>query len=176
MTISCARASGPRRQSVWTFDQACERGAFRQRHFARGLAEVTSRRCFRSIKPASEINPVQIQLHDFLFAEVLFDSLRQKKLEQLAAKRFLLERKTVARQLLCNRACTLAHMAGRQILKCCTDDPEQIVAVVLIKLCVLDGHNGLDEIGRQLAVRHRLAVLNIDLAEDLAVAIENHAR
>ena len=46
---------------------------------------------------------------------------------------------------------------------------------MLIKLCVLNGDDGVNEIGRQLVVRHRLAILDIDLAEDFAVAIKNHA-
>ena len=52
--------------------------------------------------------------------------------------------------------------------------PSKIVAVVLIKFCVLDGNDGVDQIGSQLLVRDRLAVLDVDLAKDLAVAIENH--
>src|SRR5205823_10142204 len=105
------------RQSVWAFDQASERGALRQRHLPRGFAEVPARGCLRSVQSAAEIDAVQIQLHDFLFPELLFDSLGQKNLERLAAERSFFERKTVARQLLCDGACTLAHMAGGQVLE-----------------------------------------------------------
>ncbi len=47
--------------------------------------------------------------------------------------------------------------------------------MVLVEFCVLDSDNRIDEILRQLLVRHRVAVFNIDLAEDLAVTIQNHA-
>ena len=102
--------------------------------------------------------------------------MRQENLEQFAAKRFFFERKTVPRQLLCNGAGALAHMASRQIFERCADNSERVIAVMLIKFCVLDGDDRVDEIRGQLVVRHRLAILDIDLAEDLAVAIEDHAR
>ena len=170
------RAIGPWRQSVWALDQACQGGAFCQRHFTGWFAKVPPRRCFRSVQAGAEIDPVQIQLHDFLFAEVVFNPLCQENLEQLAAERFFFERKTVARQLLRNGAGALAHMSGRQIFQRCADDSERIEAVMLIKFCVFNCDDRVNEIGRQLVIRHRLAVLNVDLAEDLAVAIENHAR
>ena len=173
--LARAGAIGPGRQSVWALDQTGECRAFRQRHFTRRFAEITARRRFRSVQTAAEINPVQIELHDFLFAETFLDPSGQKNLEQLAAERSFLERKTVARQLLRNCAGALAHMAGREIFQRGADDPEQIVAVMLIKFCVLDGDDRVDEIGRQLVVRHCLAVLDVDLAKDFAVAIENHA-
>src|SRR5205807_7975141 len=53
-------AISPWRQSVWALDQTGERRAFRQRHFTRGLAKIPSRRCFRPVQPAAEIDPVQI--------------------------------------------------------------------------------------------------------------------
>src|SRR4029453_7399894 len=104
---------------------------------------------------ATEINPVQIQLEDFLFAEIVFDVLGQKNLQQLPAVCSFFERKTVARQLLCDGAAALAHMAGRQILERCANDPQQIVAVVFVKFCVLDGNDGVDQIRSQLLVRDR---------------------
>ena len=110
-----------------------------------------------------------------MFAELLFDPLRQKNLEQLAAECFFLERKTVARQLLRDSAAALAHVACGQILQCCTDDPEEIVAAVLVEFCVLHRHNRADEVLWQLFIRHGLAVFHVDLAKDLAVAIQNHA-
>ena len=65
-------------------------------------------------------------------------------------------------------------MAGRQIFERGPNDSQQIVAVVFVKFCVLDGNDGVDQIGSQLLIRDRLAVLDVDLAKDLPVAIENH--
>jgi hypothetical protein len=45
---------------------------------------------------------------------------------------------------------------------------------MLIKFCVFNSDDRVNEIGRQPVVRHCLPVLDIDLAEDLAVAIEDH--
>ena len=86
----------------------------------------------------------------FCLPNCSLDSARQKNFEQLAAKCFLLERKTVARQLLRNRARALAHVAGREVFQCRTDDPHQIVSLMPIKFCVLDGDDRVDEIARQL--------------------------
>ena len=164
----------PWRKSVWALYQTGQRRALRQRHIARRLAKVPARGCFGSVHAATEINPVQIQLEDFLFAEIVFDALGQKNLEQLAAVCSFFERETVARQLLCDGAAALPHMACRQIFERCANDPQKIVAVVLIKFCVLDGNDGVDQIGSQLLVRDCLAVFDVDLAKDLPVAIENH--
>src|SRR4029077_17837109 len=63
-------AIAPWRQSIRALDETGERGAFRQRHFTRGLPEIASRRRFCPVQPATEINPVQIKLHDLLFPEL----------------------------------------------------------------------------------------------------------
>ena len=107
---------------------------------------------------------------------MLLDSACQKNFQQLAAKCFLLERKTVARQLLRNRASALPHVTGSQIFQRCPDDSEEIVAAMPIKFCILNRHNCVDEVAGELLVRHCFAILHVDLAEDLAVAIENHTR
>ena len=46
--------------------------------------------------------------------------------------------------------------------------------MMLIKFCVFDSDKGVDEILRQLIVGHSLAVLDVDLAKDFSIAIENH--
>ena len=46
--------------------------------------------------------------------------------------------------------------------------------MMLIKFCVFDSDTGVDEILRQLIVGHSLAVLDVDLAKDFSIAIENH--
>ena len=88
----------------------------------------------------------------------------------------MLERKTVARQLLRNRAPALPHVTGSQIFQRCADDSEEIVAAMLIKFCILNRHDRIHEVAGQLIVRHSLAVFDIDLAEDFSISIENHAR
>jgi hypothetical protein len=74
------------------------------------------------------------------------------------------------------RAATLAYVSSREIFQCRPDDPQQIVAVMLIKFCVLNGNDRVDKIGRQLVVRHCLTVFDIDLAEYFSVPIQNHTR
>ena len=105
---------------------------------------------------------------------MIFDAFGQKYLQQLPAICPFFERKTVARQLLRDGARALAHMARDQILQRGSHNAEQIVTVVLIEFCVLHRDHSVNEVGRQLFVRYCLAVLDIDLAEDLPVAIQNY--
>ena len=150
--------------------------AFGQRHFARRFSKISARSRLRPVQTAAEINPVQVQLHDLLFAEMLLDPAREKNLEQFAAERSFLERKTVARQLLRDRARSLPDMARSHVLQRRAHNPEQIVTAVLIKLVVLDRDDGVDEIARQLFVGNGLAVLDVNLTEDLIVPVHDHAR
>ena len=115
-----------------------------------------------------------MQLENFLFAEIFFDAFGEKNLQQLPAVCSFLERETIARQLLRDGAGALADMAGRQIFECCTNNAEQIVAVMLVKLRVFNCDHGVDQIRSQLLVRHCLAVLDVDLPKDLPVTVENH--
>src|SRR5439155_19799372 len=98
-----------------------------------------------------------------------------KNFEQFAATRFSLESKTVARGLLRYRASALAHMSGDQGLECGAQNSRNCVAVMLVDTCVLDRNDGVDQIARELLVRNGLTVLDVDLAEDLVVSIQNHA-
>ena len=106
---------------------------------------------------------------------MIFDALGQKNFQQLPAICSFFERKTVPRQLLRDGAAALAHMTGSHIFERGANDSEQIVSVVLVEFCVLDGNHSVYEIGRQLLVRDCLAVLDVDLAKYLPVSIENHA-
>ena len=110
-----------------------------------------------------------------MFAQALLDSARQKNFEQLAVECSFLERKTVARELLRDRARALPDVAGREIFQGRTGDPEQIVAAMLIKFRVFRRHDRVDQIAWQLVVRHRLPIFDVDLAEDFPISIENYA-
>ena len=165
----------PGRKPVRTFDHAGQSRAFRQRHLARRFIEITARGRFRAIEPAAEINPVQIQLHDFLLPEMLFDPFGDIDFEKFAAKGSFLQGKTVAGELLGDRARALPHMAGDKILQGRAHDAKEIVAAVLIKFVVFHRDNSVHQIARQLIVGNGLAVLDVDLAEDFSVPIEDHA-
>ena len=47
---------------------------------------------------------------------------------------------------------------------------------MLIEFCVLNRNHRVDEVAGQLIVLHRLAVLDVDLTEDLVVSIEDQTR
>ena len=166
---------GPRRQPIWAFDDAGERRAFYQRHLACRFIEITAGGCLRPIESAPEINSVQIQLHDFLFVVSLLDAFREVDFEKFPTISLFLERKTVARELLGDRACTLSHVAGDKIFEGGPHDAGRIVAAMLIKFVVFHRDNGVYQIARQLIVGNGLAVLDVDLAEDFSVPIEDHA-
>src|ERR1043166_7210888 len=149
---------GPRRQSVGALNQTSQGRTFRQREVPSMFAKITARCRFRSVETAPEVDPVQVQLHDFLFAELLLDPASQKNLEQFAMKRAFLERKTVPGQLLGDRTCPLADMTGRDVLQRCPCDSKQIVTAMLIKLPIPPRDHRIDQAARQLLIGHRLAV------------------
>ena len=96
--------------------------------------------------------------------------------EKFPAISFFLERKTVARELLSDRACALPHVAGDKVFeRGCAHDTERIVAAVLIKFVVFHRDNSVHQIARQLIVGNGFAVLDVDLAENFSVSIEDHA-
>ena len=106
---------------------------------------------------------------------MLFDSAGEKNLEQLAAEGSFLERKTIARQLLGDRAAALPHVTGGEILQRSPHDAREIVTAVLIEFVVFHRDDGIDQIARDLVVGNRLSILDIDLAEDFVVPIEDDA-
>ena len=105
----------PWRKPVWAFNQTRERGAFAQGKIARAFTEISARGRFRAVKPAAEINTVQVKLENLLLVEVVLNSPRQKNLEQFAAIRFAFERETVARELLRDRARALSNVTSHEI-------------------------------------------------------------
>ena len=107
--------------------------------------------------------------------KLFFDPAGEENLEQLAPESSFLERKTIARQLLRDRARTLPHVAGGEILQRGAHDAEEIVTAVLIEFRVLHRDDGIDEIARQLVVRNGLPILDVDLPENLVVAIDDDA-
>ena len=69
----------------------------------------------------------------------------------------------------------LANVARGGILERGPDDAQDVVAVVLVELVVFHRDNRVHEVGRELIVGNGLAILDVDLAKDLVVAIENDA-
>src|SRR4051794_5366480 len=110
------------------------------------FAEIAARRRFRAVEPTAEINSVQVQLHDLLLREVLLDATREENLEQLPSKRPLLERERIARELLRHRARTLPDMSRSEVPDCGADDPEEIVAAVLVKFRVLHRNDRVNQV------------------------------
>jgi len=76
--------------------------------------------------------------------------------------------KTVARELLRDRARALPDVASREIFQGRTGDPEQIVAAVLVNFASSTATTALTS-RVATVVRHRLPVLDVDLAGDFAV-------
>ena len=66
-------------------------------------------------------------------------------------------------------------MARRKILQSSTKDSEKIVATVLVKLVVFHRDNSVYEIAWYLLVRNRLPVLDINLAKNFVITINNDA-
>src|SRR5262245_15465333 len=91
----------------------------------------------------------------------------RKNLRELAPKSAFLQRKTISRELLGDRASALPHMSGREIFQGGADNAPEIVTTVLVEFVVFNRNNRIHQIARYLVVRNRFAILNVDLAKNL---------
>ena len=106
---------------------------------------------------------------------MLFDPFGDIDFEKFSAIGPFLQGKTVAGELLSNRAGALPDVAGDEVDQGCAHNAKEIVAAVLVKFVVFHRDNSVHQIARQLIVGNGLAVLDVDLAENFSVPVQNHA-
>ena len=110
-----------------------------------------------------------------MLVEIVLDPPSQKDFDQFAAICFPFESEAVAGQLLGDRACALTNAPSGQIFQTGAQNSPQGVAVMLIETGIFNRDHSIHQIARNLVVGNRLPVFDVDLSEDFAVAIKNHA-
>ena len=108
------------------------------------------------------------------FGKLLLNPVSEKHLHKLSLISALAKLERVARKLLRHGARPLGDFSAPVVRNRGTNYPHVVHSIVLEKLVVLRGDNGLHHRRRDLIQRNRIAILNENLAELLAVAVVNH--
>jgi hypothetical protein len=142
-----------RRQPRRRFDEAGEHRGLADRHLLRRLAEIALCRGLDAIGAGPEIDAVQIQFQDLALGIFALQPQRELGLLQLARQRALLGQEEVLGELLGQGRAALRHAAMQDVGDECAGDADRIDAPVLVEAAVLDGDEGLGQIGRQILQR-----------------------
>ena len=118
---------------------------------------------------AAEIDPVQVELKDLVLGVLVLKPDREHGLLHLSLKRAVGLEKQVLGELLGNRAAALYDPAGLDVFIHGADEAKDIDAEVLIEAAILDGHNRLRQILRQLVKTHQITLESAALGEHLTI-------
>ncbi|CAH1659347.1 hypothetical protein BOSEA31B_11857 [Hyphomicrobiales bacterium] len=140
-----------RRQPRRGLDQAPEHRRLRDRHRTRRLVEVALRRRLDAIGARAEIDAVEIEFEDLVLGVGPLQPERQNRLLDLAGGRALLRQEQVLGELLRQGRAALRHTAAAQIGDERAGDADRVDAEMLVEALVLDGDEGLGQIGRNFA-------------------------
>src|SRR6266581_7720008 len=133
------------------------------------LAEVDLRRCAEPVGLLAEIDLVDIDLQDLIFAEAIFDLERQQRLVQFAGQRFFPGKKKVSRDLHRDRRSPLSLAAGHQVGVGCAAHPVVVDPGMLVKALVLGREDGLFHQSRNLLDADDRTALFAELPDQQAV-------
>jgi hypothetical protein len=125
---------------------------------------------------AAEVDGVEVALEDLLLGELPLQLEAEERLLRLARERALLREVEDLDVLLGDRRGALGGV-GAGVAPRGPDDALQVQPVVAVERPVLGGDDGLLHVLRHVRQRHRLAVLDRELAErGLAVGVEDLRR
>ncbi len=147
-----------------------ERGLCQVQLRRRDVVEVLSGR-LHAVGSATEVDLVEVELDDPVLRVGLFDAQGEKRLLELPRQADLRCEEKAARELLCDRACSLNHPPRTDVRDGGAEDRVDVDAPVLPELAVLGGDDGVDQIGRDVVEPDHDTVLSEELVEDLSVAV-----
>ena len=160
------------------------RRRFRQtgnhRHFTEAqlvgwLTEVNLRRRPHAVGAVAEVDLVQIQLENFIFAQQLLDANSQERFLNFTHQRLFRAEEEVTRQLLSNGTGPLRGVAVHQRDAGRTEDTNRVNPMVLVEAAIFGGNECLHHLRRDLAKGHRNTAFFAVLCDELAVcAIDLH--
>ena len=156
-------------------DGAGEHRRLRDGEVLCALAEGAPRGFFDAIASVAEVDVIQIELEDLVFAELLLEAPREERFANLAPKGSLWIQHEVLHHLLCDRRASLTEAPAPQVDEHRAGDAEVVEAVVLVEACVLGAEHRELHVGGQRLDGHHRAPLDEDLGEKRPVAGE-HAR
>src|SRR5262249_32607383 len=142
-----------------TLDQAGKQRCFGHIQICGRLSEETKRGGLGAVQAVTEINLVQIELEDLFLGELPLEASRDDHLLDLAPHRLVRRQEALTRELLCKRAASLCPASLTKIVERRASNANQVDATVIVETLILDGHDRLDEIGRDARERHIDALL-----------------
>ena len=172
-------AVAPRGELVGAAQHPCQRCAFGEVQLPGGLAEIATRSGFDPVEPGAEIDAVEIEFQDLVFAEILLNPLRHQGFNHLAMEAPVAAGKgvgkAVAGELLGDGGCPLPDSARLPIAQRGARHADVVDAVVLPEAVILGGNERGDDVRRHLGPRNGVPVLDVDFAELLAGAVVDDA-
>ncbi len=117
------------------------------------VAEIAVRRSLDPIGAGAEIDAVEVELEDLVLGVFVFEPDRQDGLLDLARHGAFLGQEQVLGELLGQGRAALHAAAADDVAQQRTGDPHGVDAVVDIEAPVLDGHEGLRQVGRKVLQR-----------------------
>jgi hypothetical protein len=152
-------------------EQTREHRRFGQRHLLDRFAEVEFRRRLDAEGAAAHIDPVEVELENLPFGEMVLQPKRQKSLVDFAHDRALVGKEQVFGELLGDRGAAL-HDAGRTRVHAeRARGSDHVYAEMLVKAPILRREHGLDQIVRIFLQWHGVVVLDAAGAHERSVTI-----
>ncbi len=154
--------------------QAGENGRFAQRRLSRAMPEIPLARGLHAIGAGAEIDAVEIEFEDLVLRVAPLQPQREDRLLDLAAERALLRQEQVLGELLGQRRAALHPAAAfRHVGDDRPADAHRVDAPMRVEAPVLDGDEGLRQIGRQFGEPDGRAAGVAAIGEHVAVDAEN---
>ncbi len=139
------------------------------------LAEVIARSFLDAVATLAEVDGVQIEREDLVFAELFLEAAREDRFLDLAPVGALRVEQHVLHHLLSDGATALTAVPRAQIGEQGAQHAEVIQPLVLVELCVFRGQERELGVARHLGERNHRAALDEQARQHGAVARE-HAR
>ena len=152
--------------------QRGEHRGFRERHLARGFAEIDLRGAIHAVRAGAEIDAVQIELEDLVLGEQLLELTRARHLDDLARDRAVGREEKDLHQLLCDGRPALIEASRLEIDECCAGETAEIDAVMVIKTAVLHDEKRLGEMRRHIGEAQPVADDRTAPADEFAFFVQ----
>jgi hypothetical protein len=119
------------------------------------FAEIALRRAFDAVSTGAEIDAVEIKLEDLRLGVFVLEPEREHDLLRFARDGALLGQEQILGELLRQRRAALRRAAAQNVANDGAHNAERIDAEMRIEAAVLDGDEGVRQVSRQFAHRHR---------------------
>jgi len=151
-----------------------EHRRLRHRQLPAGVTEETLSGGLDSVGAVPKVDLVQVELEDLFLGKGSLQANRQDGLADLALQSLRLREEDIARQLLGDGACSLADVTSHHVGQDCAPHRPQVHAPMVEEATVFRCQDRAPHDLGDLDERDGVAVLEEQLADDIAVTVEKH--